>query len=93
MALTYGVLDVETTTNVFKKRKASPFSPDNWVVASGWKLAGKPAQGLYHGRNRNADRQWFVDLLKQSRMVVGHNIKFDLLHILRDPVAYRAWQE
>jgi DNA polymerase I-like protein with 3'-5' exonuclease and polymerase domains len=74
------------------KRKASPFHPDNFVVASGWKRKDGKVEGLYFGRGpRPFD--WFTRLLKGTTILVGQNIKFDLLYALREPQNLEMWME
>lgn len=91
--MTYKVWDVETTIKILNKRKASPFSPDNWVVASGWKMKGMAAAVAdYFGRKRPHDG-WFRELLDGVSILVGFNIKFDILHAIQSPDNYRAWME
>lgn len=89
----YNVWDVETTTAYYMKRKASPFHPDNFVVASGWKRKGnESATGEYYGRGKRPF-DWFTKLLKDTRFLVGFNIKFDLLYALKEPQNLEAWME
>ncbi|CAB3795634.1 hypothetical protein LMG28138_03919 [Pararobbsia alpina] len=73
------------------KRKASPFLPENFVVASGWQRQGdKQVTGEYFGRGpRPFD--WFTKLLTGTTILVGQNIKFDLLYALREPQNLEAW--
>jgi DNA polymerase I-like protein with 3'-5' exonuclease and polymerase domains len=74
----YLVFDSETETNIFHGRKASPFSPDNWVVMRGWKKQGwSRAQYSYHP---TLDRTTYLKIDDDVTMLVGFNIKFDLLH-------------
>src|SRR5690554_4717123 len=92
--MSYVIWDVETTTLAAFKRKASPFVSDNYVVASGWKRQGdKKASGLYRGKTESLPADWFTRLLKGTKLLVGFNIKFDLLHALRDPHNLEAWME
>lgn len=90
--MTYTVWDVETTTKTQHKRKASPFCLDNHVVASGFKTKGMALPAYdYFGRSRPSG-DWFRKLLAASKMLVGFNIKFDLLHALTDADNYTAWK-
>lgn len=90
--MTYCVWDVETTIKSYNKRKASPFHPENHVVASGWKRKGMAqAVGEYFGRLAPKG-DWFRKLLDGTAMLVGFNIKFDILHAIKDPDNYAAWQ-
>jgi DNA polymerase I len=90
--LTYCVWDVETSIKAYMKRKASPFLPENFVVCSGWKRKDGEVVGEYFGRQpRPFD--WFTKLLKDTTLLVGQNIKFDLLYALREPQNLDAWME
>lgn len=89
----YCVWDVETTTKKVNKRKASPFGGVNWVVASGWHNLAKACRSwAYFGRER-PHAGWFVPMLEGHKLLVGFNIKFDLLHALQCPVNRAAWIE
>ncbi|KGD55320.1 DNA polymerase A family protein [Burkholderia pseudomallei] len=83
---------METTIKAYMKRKASPFLPENFVVVSGWKRKDGEVTADYFGRGpRPFD--WFTKLLKDTTLLVGQNIKFDLLHALREPQNLDAWME
>lgn len=92
--MTLACLDIETTTTTHLRRKASPFSADNWIVAAGYKLMGKPVVGAYYGEDRQGSSGWLAHLLEGNpRIIGGFNIKFDLLHLLRDAENYTAWKK
>lgn len=89
--MTYCTWDVETTIKSLHKRKASPFHPENHVVASGFKRKGMDhAAGEYFGRLKPTG-DWFRKLLTGTKVLIGFNIKFDLLHALRDEDNYTVW--
>lgn len=89
----YVVFDVETTIKKHLKRKASPFLMENFVVASGWKRQGDIAPtGEYFGRAPKPF-DWFTKLLAGTTLLVGANIKFDLLYALREPQNLAAWMD
>lgn len=89
--MTYVVWDCETTIKAYMKRKASPFLSDNFVVASGWKRQhDKEVTGEYFGRGKKPF-DWFTKLLEGTTLLVGQNIKFDLLYALREPQNLSAW--
>lgn len=90
--MSYAVWDLETTIKASFKRKANPFDPDNFVVCSGYKFAGGKPEWDYFGLNKK-DFNWFRKLLTGHKLLVGFNIKFDLLHALREPQNLEAWQE
>lgn len=92
--MSWAVVDLETTIKSGYGRKADPFNPENWVVMMGWctKDVPKP-EGLRMTRNtQRMMTEQFIKLLNGRKLLVGQNIKFDLLYLLRDPVAYAAWQ-
>lgn len=90
--MNYVVWDVETTITKHLKRKASPFLAANFVVASGWKRGSGPIVGEYFGRGTRPFN-WFTKLLEGTDVLVGQNIKFDLLYALREPQNLEAWME
>lgn len=45
--MSYTVWDLETTTKSIAKRKASPFNPENKIIAIGWKRQNCEIHGLY----------------------------------------------
>jgi DNA polymerase I len=94
--MTYTVWDLETSIRASFKRKANPFDPENFVVMSGWKRKGGKVHGEYYGRAGSTDGSglpvdWFTKLLDSTSLLVGQNIKFDLLYALRDKENHKAW--
>jgi len=98
--MSYNVWDVETSIRTSFKRKGNPFDPDNFVVMSGWKRKGGNVVGEYFGRRGNREGQglpadWFTKLLTGTSLLVGQNIKYDLLYALNDrvngPANRKAW--
>lgn len=90
--MSYRVWDLETTTKSYMKRKASPFWPDNFVVCQGYKAKDGEVIGEYFGRAPKPFN-WFTKLLEGTTLLVGQNIKFDLLYALREPQNLDAWME
>lgn len=84
--------DIETTIKTSFKRKANPFDPENWVVTHGVKPFGKPVQEYRFGSSRPGPG-WFKQVLEDCNLLIGMNIKFDLLHALQDPDNLEAWME
>lgn len=83
----YVVWDVETTIHTSFKRKGNPFDPRNFVVMSGYKHHDdKAPHGDYFG-TKPKPSDWFTKMLRYGpatgkfgvSVVVGQNIKFDLL--------------
>lgn len=91
--MSWTVWDVETTTKVLAKRKASPFHPDNFVVISAYRKKDMArAVAEYYGETR-PDPGWFGRVLAGTRLLVGFNIKFDILHAIQDPVNYELYMD
>jgi len=91
--VSYTTWDTETTTHTSNKRKANPFDERNWVVTHGFKRKGGEVTEQRFGRQRPADG-WFAPLLEGTRLLIGFNIKFDLLHALvRQPINHKAWMK
>ncbi len=109
----YVCWDIETSTRTEYKRKANPFSKENYVVASGACSARlsepfSPSQGArtfgeyFPARGyprddredersarilacKNLPKDWFTQHLEGTKLLVGVNIKFDLLYALANP--------
>ncbi len=91
----YTVFDLETSVGTWYGRKASPFNPNNRLVAIGWKHQGGEVMGAYDREGRHSP-QWFPLLVANPKLklLVGQNIKFDILWaIARWPEAYAAWKK
>lgn len=91
--MTHTVWDLETQTHTLFKRKASPWHPDNFIVATGWKRAKQDPEWLYTNKAAGLPADWFTSMLKGTRILVGFNIGFDLLWALQDPANLDAWME
>jgi DNA polymerase I-like protein with 3'-5' exonuclease and polymerase domains len=90
--MSYRTWDVETTTRTSFKRKANPFDDANFVVMSGHKYKDGRVIGEYFGRDKKPF-DWFTKLLVNTKILVGQNIKFDLLYALREPQNLEAWMQ
>lgn len=78
----YFVLDNETENHHKFKRFASPFIPENWVVARGWKKQGdKQCSWSYHPKPDGSS----THIPDDATIIVGHNLKFDLLYEWKSP--------
>lgn len=103
--MNYTVWDIETSTKTEYKRKANPFSPENYVVCHGWCRGKLSDQNLNSSGERvfgeyfpdgdtqearvaackNLPNDWFTKLLAGTKLLVGQNIKFDLLYAIANP--------
>lgn len=73
----YKVFDLETETHSSYKRKASPFDARNWIVARGWKNQGDTQCSWEYMPTH--DRSTSLHIEDNVTLLVGFNIKFDLL--------------
>lgn len=80
-ALTF---DLETQTKLHNKRRAQRWHPDNYIVAAGWKYGQKETFGDYFNSAEEASRISIPDL-DNVGILVGLNIKFDLLWLWDNP--------
>lgn len=93
----YAVFDLETTTWTKAGRKASPFDTRNWIVMAGVKFAGDKwgTEEYFATLEESRASDWFRRMLAQTKMIVGHNIKFDIQHSIRQNqenyAAYVRW--
>lgn len=79
----YLVFDRETENHTYRKRFASPFFSGNWTVALGWKKQGDPQCSYEYYRTKQDEKPLRID--SDVTLLVGHNIKFDLLWGWEDP--------
>lgn len=73
----YMVFDKECNVKTIYKRKASPWHPDNWCVANGWKIQGDKECSYEYFKSR--EDSTFTKIPENVTVLVGFNIKFDLL--------------
>lgn len=78
----YTVLDLETTINAPEPHfGASPAHPLNWVVWLGYQHG---SDGKVVTTENSANIGNFISkVLEEDRMLVGHNVSFDLQYLLR----------
>ena len=73
----YQVFDLETQNHKSRKRVANPFDPRNYTVMRGWKVEGASRGSMTYHENANP---WnFLHIDDEVDVLVGFNIKFDLL--------------
>jgi DNA polymerase I len=87
----FSVMDVESTTRTSFKRKANPFDKLNYVVAAGIGGPNDKPTAWYFGRT-GPTPGWLAPYLG-GKLVVGHNIKYDLHHALNDSTNLALWQD
>jgi DNA polymerase I-like protein with 3'-5' exonuclease and polymerase domains len=92
--MTWACVDLETTINSSYKRKANPFDSRNWVVMAGWCSKTDPFPACLRYTQSAQYHDWFIELISPASgntLIVGANIKFDLLHLLKDNATLDAW--
>lgn len=76
------VIDLETTIRCpVGNHKANPMWVGNYIVAAGWKEVDGHYQHSYNKKGINVSD--LIHVCSEASMVIGHNIKFDLLYIYR----------
>ena len=87
-------IDLETTTKKSFKRLANPFDPDNKIVYVGWAVADDLPLMQRFG-TKDMPPGWFAAMLRKywPRLLIGQNIKFDILYLIRNPIDYAAYME
>jgi len=101
MNIKYNVVDIETSIKnvgdeAVGKMKASPFCSENKIVLTGYKSydmdnieAGLDlVNGVYCRKNPSVD-----ELIDEVDILVGQNIKFDMLYLMRDMPEVKEWLE
>lgn len=86
-------LDIETGIKPAYGRKASPFYALNDIWAVGYGRGPAEQATGYHKLISGIPSDWFRRVLDDNKLIVGHNIKFDLLHILQDKENHTAWMQ
>lgn len=86
------ILDVETTAVEHNgSRDPSPYLPDNKLVSVGWEnREGTTYACFNHNKEPPTEgaREALQSALDRSRLIVGHNIKFDLSWLLECGFVY-----
>lgn len=89
-------VDLETSIKKSFKRQGNPFDPNNQIVYIGWQLGkdGEPKMRRFGEGGMPAG--WFAKMLQATWpvLLLGINIKYDLLYLLReqeDLDAYMEW--
>ncbi len=75
--MSYMVFDSETENHEEYKRFANPFSNKNWVIMRGWKVQGDAQCSYSHHPIKTVS---YLEIPDTVTMLVGLNIKFDLLY-------------
>ena len=80
--MSYMILDFETPIIKYMKRKASPFHPDNKVLIQITKHPQEDTvvEFLPTFNDPSAPNAFSLGIRPETKCIVGHNLKFDLLH-------------
>ncbi len=75
----YMVLDDEVENRTVRKRFSSPWHPENYIVARGWKIQGDTQCRWEYFPDAKSSRNSRLVIPPEVDLLVGLNIKFDLL--------------
>lgn len=81
--MSYLVFDLEVENHVVRKRLGSPFGDVNYVVARGWKKQGDKQASWEYFNDPVMARKSYLRIPEDVTLLVGFNIKFDLLWEMR----------
>lgn len=83
----YMIKDLETPIKQYKKRKGSPFHPDNQALIDITKYRGQPTKVTFLPafKDPEADNSWDLGITDDVTIIVGFNLKFDLLYMWHLP--------
>lgn len=81
--MSYLIKDLETPTKKYMKRKASPFHPDNKALIDITKVQGQETKVTFLPTfdDPDAPNEWDLGIPDDCTLMVGFNLKFDLLHM------------
>ena len=78
------VLDLETTTRCpVGNMSANPMWLGNKIIAAGWKVVGSDGYKYLYDK-KSIPEHLVRDFLDNPDLVIGHNVKFDLLYLYRE---------
>lgn len=80
----YLLFDLETSGYKTNKRFSNPLDPTNEITLAGWKHSGKEYEYIYQESGIDRERVANNLCLNQVDVIVGHNLKFDLLWIFSE---------
>ena len=78
----YQIFDGETENRPYYGRFASPWHPDNFMVAHGWKNQGDKICSYSYQSTKEQEHSWSIP--DDCTLLVGHNLRFDLTWIWED---------
>lgn len=78
----YMIFDLECENHKYKGRVASQFCEDNYISMAGWKVQGDEHASYWYEPKKNNRT---IHIPDDVNMLVGHNIKYDLLWIWHTP--------
>jgi len=99
MNIKYNVIDLETSIkNVGEekigKMKASPFCEENKIVLLGYHANDMDDDGPHQGVGiAGIGGIVTSEIVDEIDVLVGHNVKFDMLYLMRDHPEIRGWLE
>lgn len=88
-------IDLETSIKRSFKRLGNPFDPDNQIVYVGWAVGKEGDPLMQRFSEKGMPAGWFAAMLRKywPALLIGINIKYDLLYLLRHQVDLEAYME
>lgn len=81
--MSFLILDLETNCHEYYGNLASPFHPENYIVAPGWALDAGDVQYEYFANRAEADSSdWFDRAISTATILVAHNSTFEIQWLL-----------
>ena len=81
--MSFLILDLETECHEYYGNLASPFHPENYIVAPGWALDAGDVQHEYFTNRAEADSSdWFDRAISTATILVAHNTTFEIQWLL-----------
>lgn len=89
----YCILDLEVQNNRYLGQLASPFCPDNYIVAPGWAHDNGEVNYKYFNNQEEANASdWVVAALADQKVIVAHNATFEIHWLLhRHNKVFMQW--
>ena len=81
--MSFVILDIETQNHKYLNQLASPFCPDNYIVAAGWAHDNGAVQHEYFPDKLTANASaWLESALAGQKVLVAHNATFEIHWLL-----------
>lgn len=80
--MSFVILDLETENHTYHGDLASPFHPENYIVAPAFAIDDGPVQDWYFTSREEADSSDWFKVPEHVQFLVAHNLQFELVWLL-----------